>query len=111
MDSPEAKAAKEKEARKARHAVMRKLERADWAMKEDDDDDAMTAVLAAIRIVGRNDMVWDGRLAKLPDLLGKAVVIVLEGSLTGEVVGQLHKDAYAMLVREGENYRGCDYGM
>ena len=92
--------------RKIRHAIMRKLQRADWALKEDDVEDALRAVTAAARLTLKLDDPPDG----LAEILGRAFAVVVDYLRDGPGL-DIHQEAYRALVIEGERFRPIDYGM
>lgn len=92
--------------RKIRHAIMRKLQHADWALKEDDVDDALRAVTAAARLALKLDDSPDG----LATILGRALETVVDYLRDGPGL-DIHQEAHRALVIEGEGFRPIDYGM
>lgn len=95
---------------KTRHAIMRKLQRADWAMQEEDSDDALSAVLSAVRLTRKLDP-YEALPDNLPAVLGRAVATVLDSDLGDGSMAPVLAEAGPLLIREGENFRPCDYGM
>ncbi|MGI4945201.1 MAG: hypothetical protein ACRYHQ_32335 [Janthinobacterium lividum] len=96
--------------RRSRHAIMRLLQRADWAMQEDDDLDALKEVLRAVRIVSAMDAYLE-RPEGLSAVVAAALVVALEDTVESEGMSKVLDRARPLLVLDGERFRGCGYGM
>jgi hypothetical protein len=96
--------------RKSRHSIMRALQRADWALQEDDAPDALNAIVRAIRSAAKMDSYLD-RPEGLSKILAGAVEVALEADLSGDTMHDVLAAASPLLVLTGEKYRECDYGM
>lgn len=97
-------------AKKLRHEILRALQRADWALQENDPADALNAVIRAIRAAAKLDPYLD-RPDTLSTALGKAVTAVMDSALGGVAMSSVILDVAPVLVLVGEVYKGCDYGM
>lgn len=79
--------------------------------QEDDSDDGLSSVLSAVRLSTKLDP-YEAFPDELAKVLGQqAVATVLDSEVRDRALAPVLQDAAPLLVREGERFRPCDYGM